>query len=117
MDKAAIENFARSQIKAWNAGDKDAFFAVYRAAAPNGLDIEHPGQPHQPQDGWAELERIWAGQSARIEVEIAALIVAGNEVAMHNLNKVRGTPAVIHTIELYKFVEGKLYVRFFINHP
>lgn len=116
MDKAQIEHFLHTQIKAWNAGDKDAFLAAYRAAAPGGLRIEYVGRPES--DGWPVLEGMWAQQSAKIEIEEVALVVNGTEAACHNRNKVRGSTVVIDTIETYRFsTDGQLLVRYFIRQP
>jgi hypothetical protein len=116
MDKSAIEDFLHTQVKAWNAGDKQAFFAAYRKAAPKGLQIEYVGRG-PAVDGWPVLEGMWAQQSAKVEVEEAALIVNGNEAACHNRNKVRGTTVAIETVELYRFDDGQLTVRYFIRQP
>lgn len=115
MDKSAIEHFLHTQVQAWNAGDKEAFFAAYRAAAPKGLQIEYVGRP--AGDGWPVLEHMWATQCAKVEVEEALLIVSGTEAALHNHNKVRGTSLVIETIEQYIFDDGHLTVRYFIRQP
>jgi hypothetical protein len=115
MDAAAIATFLHTQVACWNAGDRDGFFAAYRAAAPNGLSIEYVGRA--ASDGWPVLEAMWAAQSAKIEVEEVRLIINGSEAACHALNKVRGTPMAIHTIELYRFDAGTLSVRYFIEAP
>lgn len=115
MDKDAIERFLHAQVAAWNAGDRDAFFAAYREAAPGGLTIEYVGRA--AGDGWAILEGMWAQQSARIEIEEVVAIVNGNEAACHNRNKVRGTAIAVETVELYRFDERRLSVRYFIRQP
>jgi hypothetical protein len=115
MDQAAIETFVHAQVQAWNDHDKVLFFATYRAAAPRGLTIEYVGRP--PTDGWAVLETMWDTQNVKIEVEEALAIVAGSEAACHNRNKLRGTAVVIETIELYRFDDGHLTVRYFIRPP
>jgi hypothetical protein len=112
MDKATIEQFIHAQVRAWNAGDREAFFAAYRAAAPNGLLIEYVGRP--ASDGWPVLEGMWLQQSAKIEIEEVVAIVNGQEAACHNRNKIRGTTKAIDTIELYRFDQGRLHVRYFI---
>ena len=115
MDAKAIESFIHTQINAWNAGDKEAFFAAYRAAAPQGLQIEYVGKP--ASDGWPILEGMWAQQVAKIEVAEVVVVVNGNEAACHNHNIVRGTSMVIESIELYRFDAGHLTVRYFLKHP
>lgn len=115
MDKQAIEHFLHAQVQAWNSGDKDAFFAAYRRAAPEGLTIEYVGRP--ATDGWPVLETMWAQQSANVEIEEVLAVVNGPEAACHNRNKLRGTPTAIETIELYRFDGGRLSVRYFIKTP
>ncbi|MDZ5455154.1 MULTISPECIES: Cif family virulence factor [Azohydromonas] len=116
MDARAIEGFLHAQVKAWNAGDKAAFLAAYRTAAPEGLEIEYVGRG-PAADGWAVLEGMWAQQSARIEIEEVAAVVNGNEAACHNRNRLRGTSTAIETIELYRFDAGRLSVRYFVRQP
>jgi hypothetical protein len=113
MNKIAIEQFLHAQAKAWNEGDKDAFFGAYRAAAPAGMQIEYVGRP--AEDGWPILEGMWAQQSAKIQIEEIAAIVNGNEAACHNRNWVRGTQIWIESIEFYRFDSGRLQVRYFIE--
>ena len=115
MDKEAIEHFLHSQVQAWNAGDKAGFIGAYRQAAPRGLTIEYVGKP--ATDGWPVLEGMWSQQSAKIEIEEVVAIVNGSEVACHNRNKVRGTAMAIETIELYRFDDGHLTVRYFVKQP
>lgn len=115
MDQSAIEQFLHRQVAAWNAGDKSAFLAAYRAAAPEGLDIEYVGRP--ASNGWPVLEGMWAQQNAKVEVEEVLLVISGNEAACHNRNRLRGTDRAIETIELYRFDAGRLSVRYFIQTP
>ncbi|UZG46057.1 nuclear transport factor 2 family protein [Caldimonas thermodepolymerans] len=116
MDNTVIEKFLHTQVQAWNAGDKEAFFAAYRAVAPRGLQIEYVGRG-PVTDGWSVLENMWAAQNAKIAIEEVALIVNGSEAACHNRNKVRGTAIAIETIELYRFEDGRLQVRYFVKQP
>ena len=113
MNSSAIEQFLHAQAKAWNEGDKDAFFGAYRAAAPGGLQIEYVGHPGG--DGWPILEGMWTQQNAKIQIETVATIVNANEAACHNRNWVRGTQNWIETIETYRFDSGRLQVRYFIK--
>lgn len=115
MDKPAIQAFVHAQVQAWNARDKALFFDTYRAVAPKGLTIEYVGRP--ATEGWAVLEGMWVAQNAKVEVEEVLAVVSGNEAACHNRNKLRGTATVIETVELYRFDEGHLTVRYFIQPP
>jgi hypothetical protein len=116
MDNTAIEDFLHTQVQAWNVGDKDTFFAAYRAVAPRGLQIEFVGRG-PATDGWSILENMWTVQNAKIAIEEVALIVNGSEAACHNRNKMRGTAIAIETIELYRFEDGRLQVRYFVKQP
>jgi hypothetical protein len=116
VDKQTIEDFAHAQVRAWNAGDKQAFLAAYRRVAPKGLSIEYVGRG-PATDGWPVLEGMWAAQSAKIEIEEVALVINGFEAACHNRNKLRGTAIAIETIELYRFDDGALSVRYFVRQP
>lgn len=115
MDTKDIEGFVHEQIAAWNTGDKDAFFNAYRRVAPKGFTIEYVGK--MTGDGWPILENMWNQQQAKFEVEEAVCIPCGNEVACHNLNKLRDGSMVLHTIETYRVEQGQLFVRYFIKQP
>lgn len=114
MHSSTLKTFMHDQVAAWNRGDKKAFFDAYRLVAPKGLQIEYVGRG-PATDGWPVLDAMWAQQSAKIEIEEVLLAINGNEVAAHNRNKVRGTAAVIDTIEIYHFDEGRLSVRYFVK--
>jgi len=116
MDKTTIEHFLHAQVRAWNVGDKEGFFAAYRSVAPESLQIEYVGRG-PAAEGWTILEGMWAQQNSKIEIEEVALIINGSEVACHNRNKVRGNSLTIETIELYHFDNGRLTVRYFIHQP
>ena len=117
MDARTIEAFLHGQVKAWNAGDKKAFFDAYRSVSPHGLQIEYVGRG-PATEGWPVLEAMWSQQSAKIEIEEVLLIVNGDEAACHNRNQLRGTAAVIETIEIYRFEDaGRLSVRYFVKPP
>ncbi len=109
-----MDEFLHGQVDCWNAGDKEGFFAHYRAMAPNGLSIEYVGQPRHP-DAWQVLEAMWARQNARIRIEVAACIVNGREAACHHRNLMREGEGGIDTIEQYRFGDGTLEVRYFVN--
>lgn len=115
MAPADIEAFLHAQVRHWNAGDKEGFFGVYRQAAPNGLQIEYVGRA--ATDGWPVLENMWQQQSAKFQVQEVLLVVNGSEAACHNINQLRGTAMEIHTVELYRFEQGRLLVRYFIQPP
>jgi hypothetical protein len=113
IDEKFIETFLCEQTVHWNSGDKEAFLAAYRRVAPVALSIEYVGCP--AQDGWPVLEQMWEQQRAKIRVEPAQKIVNGNEAACHIRNVIIGTEKAIETIELFRFEEGRLFVRYFIK--
>ena len=110
-----IEAFVHEQIACWNRGDKEGFFAAYRSVATEKLLLESVGK--QDAAGWPILEGMWAQSQEKIEVEEVLIITAGDEVACHNRNNIRGTEQGIETIELYKLSAGCLTVRYFIKMP
>ena len=109
-----MKNFLHGQVDCWNAGDKEAFFAHYRAMAPNGLSIEYVGQPSQ-NDAWLVLEAMWAQQNARMRIEVASCIVNGSEAACHHRNLLRDADGGVETIEVYRFGNGTLDIRYFVQ--
>lgn len=112
-DMAAFEHFLHGQIECWNSSDKEGFFKHYRDISPNGLTIEYVGRPLT--DAWVILEHMWAEQQPKIRIDVVASILNGNEAACHHRNMIVGTDKWIDTIELYKYENGKLAVRYFIK--
>lgn len=112
LSAVMISHFLHGQVACWNGGDREAFFAHYRAVAPKGLSIEYVGKP--PCDGWVALEAMWLQQNARIRIDVRACIVNGNEAACHHHNALRIGEGGVQTIEVYRFDAGHLAVRYFI---
>lgn len=114
MNRAEIEQFLHTQVACWNAGDKAAFVAAYRHAAPGGLFIEYVGR--EAAEGWPILDAMWERQNSVITIEEAVVIVNGSEAACHNRNLVKGGDSCMETIELYRFdQDGRLTVRYFVH--
>jgi hypothetical protein len=111
-DKSRIEHFLHGQVECWNSGNKDGFFAHYRSIAGKGLSIEYVGHPER--DAWQVLEGMWAQQNAKIRIEVKATIINGNEAACHHRNAFVGGEGGVETIEVYRFDEGLLSVRYFV---
>ena len=107
-----IKLFLHGQVTCWNAGDKDGFFKYYREAAPAGLNIDYVGQPQH--DAWLTLGGMWAQQNANVRIEVVACIVNGSEAACHHRNHFRTSDGFIDTMELYRFFDGQLEVRYFV---
>src|ERR1700712_2497668 len=112
-EKSTIEHFLHGQVACWNKGDKQGFFAPYRSSPANGLSIEYVGQPER--DAWQVLEGMWTQQQARVRIEVKQTIINGNEAACHHRNAFIGSDQGIETIELYRFEDGLLSVRYFIG--
>ncbi|QCG68145.1 nuclear transport factor 2 family protein [Pseudomonas veronii] len=113
-DAHAIEHFLHGQVDCWNRSDKEGFMAHYRKIAPKGLTLEYVGQPLQ--GAWAVLENMWERQQPHIRIEVIRCIINGNEAACHHSNnRVNGEPG-IQTIEVYRFEDGLLQVRYFVEH-
>ncbi len=109
-----MKDFLHGQVECWNAGDKEGFFAHYRTMAPNGLTIEYVGQPRH-HDAWPVLEGMWAQQNARMRIEVASCIVNGSEAACHHRNLMREGDGGVDTVEVYRFGEGTLDIRYFVQ--
>lgn len=111
-DQKAIEHFLHGQVQCWNSGDKEGFFAHYHKVASKGLSIEYVGQPER--DAWQVLEGMWTQQQPRIRIEVKLTVIKGEEAACHHRNAFVGAEGGIETIELYRFEDGLLSVRYFI---
>jgi hypothetical protein len=106
--------FVHAQVKAWNARDKTAFLAAYKAIAPGEFLIEYVGRS-APADGWAVLEQMWTTTNAIVDIEECTMIANGSEIACHNYNHIPSRDTRIETIELYKFNGENLFVRYFVK--
>ncbi len=51
MDKTTIEHFLHAQVRAWNAGDKEGFFAAYRSVAPRAYKSSMSVEVLRPKAG------------------------------------------------------------------
>lgn len=109
---ADIQEFLHGQVDCWNAGDRKSFLHHYRRMSPNGLSIAYAGQPER--DPWITLEGMWAQQNSSVRIEVVTAIINGNEAACHHRNCVLDGSRTIDTIELYRFDEGRLDIRYFV---
>jgi hypothetical protein len=116
MTPDAIERFMHDQVRCWNAHDKTGFLALYRDAAPAGLEIEYVGRTEQA-DGWFVIEEMYDKHNSLIRLEVVITIYNGSEAAAHHRNCIVGTDLVIESIETYRFHAGRLYVRYFLKPP
>lgn len=106
----------RGQVECWNAQDKAGFLALYRAMAPEALDIEYVGRSDQ-HDGWFVIEEMWDKHNHQITLDVVACIVNGNEAAVHHRNCIVGTDLAIESLETYSFAPGRLAIRYFLKPP
>jgi hypothetical protein len=112
-----IDTFLHHQLELWNAVDRGAFVAAYKAIAPGGFKVEDPvGTPIQ--HGWEALEALWDKyQPAGIKIypELVIVAVTGDAV-MHNRNE---RPAdsgsePVHSLEVLHFgADGTVHARYF----
>lgn len=112
----ATRTFLVQQSDLWNAGDKEAFNAIYAAFTPNVFDIEFPiGSP--PHPGPQMLEQLWEGYQADVKLRYRHLYVTdSNEAAIcvGNERIVDGQPSVNNSLEFYSFDgAGMMHVRYF----
>lgn len=90
------------------------FFEHYRRMSPASLSIEYVGRA-LPTDPWQILEGMWENQQPRFRIEVKETIINGEEAACHHRNALRDGSGGIETIELYRFQDGRLWVRYFIK--
>ncbi len=116
VSRETIERFMHGQAAAWNAHDKAGLLALYRELAPEHLSIEYVGRTEQA-DGWLVIEEMYDKHNAQFRLEQVTTVINGNEAAVHHRNCIRGTDAVIESIETYRFEPGRLFVRYFLKAP
>ena len=109
-----IRSFILQQTEYWNAGNREAFIDLYRSVAPKGLKIEYIGQPIG--DGWQALNHMWETYNGLVEVEIGDILVNGNEGACYFRNVLAADGTANSTIEIYRFENDTLHVRYFYQH-
>ena len=106
-----INFFLNEHLRLWNGGDRDGFTALYKKYASNKLTIEYVGIPIG--DGWAAFNHMWDTYNGKVRVDIVTILVNGNEGACHYENVIKETGQSNPSLELYRFTDGELYVRYF----
>ena len=106
-----INMFLREHLRFWNAGDRESFTALYRKYAPKMLTIEYVGMPMG--DGWATFDHMWDTYNGKVRVDIDTILVNGNEGACHYQNVIVDSGKSNPSLELYRFEDGELHVRYF----
>lgn len=121
-DKKALLNWANNYTKTWNAGDKDAWVANWRAVAPGEFTMLDPvGTPQKRGfeecclDSWALFQ-----ERVRFNIPEGHLFVCGDEVAWTLENHFEGPdgPQVQYSIETYRFFEnGSVDIKTYYRVP
>ena len=106
-----INTFLNEHLRLWNACDREGFTALYRKYAPNRLTIEYVGMPIG--DGWATFNHMWDTYNGKVRVDIDTILVNGNEGACHYENVIKESGESNPSLELYRFGDGELHVRYF----
>ena len=109
-----IRKFIKDNFDIWNDQDRQAFTALYREASPNGLHIEYVGQP-EISDGWAAFDHMWENYNQDVKATLNEVLVNGNEGVCYVHNNSAKDGVAHPTIEIYKFENGKLSIRYFHN--
>ena len=110
--RAALEQ----HVALWNAGDKEAWLAAWKAVVPGEVSMEDPvGTP--VKRGWDVMAEVWdASPNADWKLSILKLYVCASTGAaiIRNEGSVAGTPTVIESIEVYEFRDdGSLHTKTF----
>lgn len=109
--EAEIRSFLTEHLTHWNAGDREAFTGLYRKYASDKLTIEYVGVPIG--DGWAAFNHMWDTYNGKVRVDIDTILVNGNEGACHYENVIKESGESNASLELYRFTEGALHIRYF----
>lgn len=114
LDEAAIRSFVFKQAELWNAGERDAFFALYRSLSPAGLTLEYVGKQTLSGDAaWAAMDHMWTTYREQVRLQLVECIVNGSDAAGYYRNRWHGPQTLSSGIELYSFRDGALHVRIF----
>ena len=116
VDPDEIKRFMQGQVRCWNAHDTTGLLALYRAMAPEQLDIRYAGRDTD-KDGWFIIEEMFDKHNAQFRLEVVETITNGNEVAVHHRNCIVGSDAVIESIETYRFEPGRLSIVYYLKPP
>lgn len=114
FDETAIRQFVFNQAELWNAGERDAFFALYRSASPAGLTLEYVGkQTLCGEAAWAGMDHMWTTYREQVRLQLVECIVNGTEAAGYYRNRWHAAQKLSSGIEVYSFRDGALHVRIF----
>lgn len=117
-----LRHWAENYVALWNAGDKEAWAANWRAVAPGDFRMFDPvGTPEKRGFETCALAS-WDLFQARVKFRIAqgSLFFNGNEVAwlLENTITADGRTVVARSIETYRFDEdGSVLIRTYYDVP
>jgi len=112
-----MEESIRSIYSCWNAGDHEGVINAFRALGPDGFTVEYVGSA--PIEGEAAVQQMWDEFAGTCTVEIAELLVNGDEAAAFILNHMHGedVTTTLPSIETYHVRGQTLDVRYFHRSP
>jgi len=112
-----MEETIRSIYSCWNEGDHEGMMQAFRTLGPKGFTVEYVGS--DPIEGEAAVQQMLDEYGGTCTVEIAELLVNGDEAAAFILNHVHGNDGTITlpSIETYNISKGQLAVRYFHRTP
>jgi hypothetical protein len=109
--ESEIKSFLTQQLEYWNAGQRDAMTGLYRKYAQDQLIIEYVGQPIG--DGWQTYNHMWDTYNGKVRTDALEVLINGNEGACHYNNVRLATGLGNPSIEIYRFDERRLHIRYF----
>ncbi len=110
-DEREIAAFLTKQLEYWNGKQRKEMTALYRKYAEEKLIIEYVGEPIG--DGWMTFDHMWESYNGIVRTDVVQILVNGNEGACH-FNNVRVATGIGNpSIEIYKFEEKRLHIRYF----
>jgi hypothetical protein len=109
--ESEIKTFLTQQLEYWNSSRRAEMTALYKKYAQSKLIIEYVGQPIG--DGWTAFDHMWDNYNGKVRTDAIEMLVNGNEGACHYNNVRVATGIGNHSIEIYRFDEGRLHIRYF----
>jgi hypothetical protein len=106
-----ISAFLHKHLDYWNSGDRRGMRELYKKYARDSLVIEYVGVPLA--DGWQTFDHMWETYNGKVRTDIGHILVNGNEGACYYKNVIVETGESHPSIEIYKFTEGSLHIRYF----
>jgi ketosteroid isomerase-like protein len=106
-----IKLFLTRQLEYWNARQREEMTALYRKYAQDQLVIEYVGQPIG--DGWETYNHMWDTYNGKVRTDVVQVLVNGNEGACHFNNVRVATGSGNPSIEIYRFDDRRLHIRYF----